>query len=92
MKNNTVKENELLKAENERLKEKSIATTNSQLLGKVLISPFPTRLEELRDESIAFDNFMQDIVADGLSGMNRHQKNSIGVDSTLNCNFYFFAI
>ena len=85
MKKNTVKEKELLqaenerlKAENEKLKEKSIASTNSQLLGKVLILPFPKKLEELRDASIAYDNLMQEIVAEGLTGMNRHQKNAIG--------------
>jgi len=85
MKNKTVKENELLqaeierlKAENEQLKEDRIAPLHSQLLGKVLIQPFPTKLEELRDASIAYDNLMQEIVSDGLSGMNRHQKNAIG--------------
>jgi len=86
MKNNTVKENELLQAEierlkeeNEQLKEEGIDPFHSQLLGKVLIQPFPKKLEELRDASIAYDNLMQEIVSDGLSGMNRHQKRS-GVD------------
>jgi len=85
MNDNTVKENELLKAENERLKaeneqlkEEGLDPFHSQLLGKVLIQPFPKKLEELREESIHLDNLLQDIVSDGLSGMNRHQKNAIG--------------
>ena len=71
-------ENERLKAENEQLKEDFVDPFHAQLLGKVLVMPFPTKLEALRDDSIALDDALQEIVADGLSAMNRHQKNAIG--------------
>ena len=67
-----------LKAENKMLKLEGFDPEHAQLLGKVLVMPFPARLEELRDESVAIDNTLQEIVADGLSAMNRHQKNAIG--------------
>jgi hypothetical protein len=70
-------ENEALKAKVEKLEEEVVDPAHSQLLGKVLIEPFPELLENLRAESIEINNALRDVVEDGLSAMNRHQKNAI---------------
>ena len=43
-------ENEQLKAENEQLKEDFVDPFHAQLLGKVLVMPFPAKLERMRRE------------------------------------------
>ena len=71
-------ENERLRAENQQMREEGFDAAQSQLFGNILILPFPEKLEEFRDESITLDDSFQAIVNEGLTAMNRHQKNAIG--------------
>ena len=71
-------ENERLRAENQQMREEGFDAAQSQVFGNILIMPFPEKLEDFRDVSINLDESLQAIVNEGLTGMNRHQKNAIG--------------
>jgi hypothetical protein len=58
--------------------DSGIDIAQSQIFGNVLVEPFPDVMEELRDESGALESKIQDLIAEALTGMNRHQKNSVG--------------
>ena len=69
---------ERLREENQQMREEGFDAAQSQVFGNILIQPYPEKLQDFRDVSINIDEELQKLVNEGLTAMNRHQKNAIG--------------